>query len=240
MLKIKTKKMSNGSFILSPIDICVPEGTKLILFGKNGAGKSMFLKTLVQPNRDVFETYTINGEEIKQGDVSYVGRLNLVPDIKIRKIKHEMALRVKRWNQEVYQTLMNNFEIPQEGTVKTLSLGNQQKLAIAIALSHQPKVLLMDEVFEGIDDLSKVEILRIIKDYITESNAILILVTHKVAGLGEDFDHVIHMENGSIILSEDIERFKSIVNNRVDYPTAQNLENLLSIYKESIRKEGVK
>lgn len=238
MLIIKTRKVASGSFMMCPIDMVLPEGSKLLLIGKNGAGKSMFLKSLVLPNREIYETYTLNGIEMNQEDVTYVGKLNFGPDIKIRTIGKEMAMRAKRFNRDIYESLLKDLAIPQEGSVKTLSLGNQQKLAIAIGLSNQPKILLIDEAFEGIDDLSKVEILKKVKNYISESKAILMLVTHKVAGLGEDFDYVIHMEDGKVIRSEDVESFKTYVNNLVQYPIAQNLENLLTIYKEYTTKRG--
>lgn len=237
MFRLKFKSIQSETFKLEPFTLLLEEGNKILLIGKNGAGKSMLLKSLVLKHQNATEILCLDDKAIEHEDIVYIGRLGFNGKLSVPNINKEMGLRTKKWHKETFYRLIDEFSIKVEDTIETASLGNQQKLALAIALAQHPKMILIDEAFEGIDDVSSFIIMNTIKEYIDAVNGVLFLATHRLAGIGEDFDHILHIDNGRIVVNEDIETFKVRVNALVNYPVDQNLSNLLKIYKDEFEKE---
>ena len=109
--------------------------------------------------------------------------------------------------------------------ISELSLGMKQKLNIAIALSHRPDILLLDEPFNGLDRTGISKLKNIIKEF-RKSNKVVIISSHSFRELDDIIDRVVVLDNGKVISTDDISSFPS-----------KNIRNLEE-YFEIVKKGG--
>ena len=106
------------------------------------------------------------------------------------------------WNSEHFFNLIQKFELPKINQISTFSRGMRMKTALAIALSHDTKLLILDEATAGMDVSGREEVLEILEDYVSKGHGIL-LSSH----ISEDMEHLatklIFMRDGHILLQED-------------------------------------
>lgn len=237
MLKVKSQAMMIAGMEFSPLNIVTEDIHKVLIVGDNGAGKSLFLKMMSLDQYRGLTEITINDEKINANSIAYISQLEFVDKYSAHEINRIMNMKVDNWDLQYYYRLLSAFEVDKDTPINQLSLGKRQRVEIAIGLAKRPKLLLIDEAFEGIDDISRMKIMEWIDDYLVKNEACLMMTTHSTFGLGENFDMIVHMHKGKVILQKDIENFKQEIIEKVDYPTDQSLDSLLSIYKDLWEKE---
>ncbi len=94
---------------------------------------------------------------------------------------------------------LREFNVPFDEKIKTLSKGTLMKLNIALALSHHPRVLILDEPTAGIDPFDRDEILSIFARYMENENNSMIISSHIISDLEKIADFILYMENGQIL-----------------------------------------
>ena len=100
--------------------------------------------------------------------------------------------------------------------IKTLSYGLQQRFLMALALSHNAKLLVFDEPTTGIDPATRLEIMEDLYDYVFEHNATAIISTHLVRELSSMIDFVAYVEQGQMLMFTDIESFQDQAKNLLE------------------------
>ena len=106
-----------------------------------------------------------------------------------------------------FDEYLNRYELKEEMKVKKMSLGQRQKLMMALAMSYGAKLLILDEPSEGIDPFLRTEIINDLRQYIYDNNANLIIATHELEAYESLLDHIIYLENGEAIINCDIINF---------------------------------
>ena len=97
--------------------------------------------------------------------------------------------------------MLENFELPKERQIKTFSRGMSMKISISIALSHDSKLLILDEATAGMDVSGREEVLEILEDFVDKGNGILIS-SHISEDIETLADKLVFMKNGRILLQE--------------------------------------
>jgi heme exporter protein A len=188
MIQVKgLTKSFNGRPVLRGVDLHIPEGECLAIMGPNGAGKTTLLRILATLSRPSGGWIRIAGlapahqaDAIRQrigflshqpllyGDLSaeenlrFYGRMYGVPNLeeRISAILDHVGLASRRFD-----------------LVRTFSRGMKQRLAIARVLVHEPKILLMDEPFTGLDEQAANMLDTLVGEY-TDSGRTIVLTTH--------------------------------------------------------------
>ncbi len=106
------------------------------------------------------------------------------------------------WDKERYQELLKQFQLPEQKRIKEFSRGMHMKLGIAMALSHHPKLLILDEATSGLDPTVRDEILDVFLDFIQDEEHSIFLSSHITSDIEKVADYVTFIHNGSIVLSE--------------------------------------
>ena len=240
MLKVEYLKKNYASFSLD-CSLEVKPGYVTGLIGQNGAGKSTTFKAILglihyEGLVEVFGKPTLN-EEDKQllgvvlSDSGFSGYLTISDIIPI--LKH----LYKSFDQTFFLCMVNQFELPKNKKIKEFSTGMKAKLKVIVAMSHQAKLLILDEPTAGLDVIARDELLDMMRDYMAEDDQRSILISSHISSdletICDDF-YMIH--NGRVMMHEDTDVLLSdYALLKVDFKQFEQLDKdyILKYKKES-------
>ncbi len=191
--------------VLTGLDLSVPKGSVLGLLGTNGSGKTTLIKCalgLIWPQggeaRLLGEpSWTLSAEA--KARIGYVPQVvSLYPWMKVRHLIDYTSAFYSNWNHELVARLMDGWAIPPEDRVGPLSVGQLQKLAIMLALGHEPELLLLDEPAASLDPLARRQFLQMIIDLATPGQRTVLFSTHITSDLERVADSVAILKSGRI------------------------------------------
>ena len=205
-----TKKYKN--FLLDNISFSVPGGFVSGFIGENGAGKSSILKLLLgilTPEEGQISIFGTTYEENEKGiknNVGYVlaedglflGEMNLLENARL------FGKYYENFSESLFCNYASEFGL-KNIKVKKLSRGEYLKFQFAFALSHKPKLLLLDEPTANFDPEFRRKFLCVITDFIKDGRKSVILATHLTEDLEQIADYVTFIDHGRLLFSMDRE-----------------------------------
>ena len=212
-LEIRGLTKDYGAFCLRNLNLTLPSGCILGLIGENGAGKSTTIKLILDMIRKDEGTVTILGQDnqknlrdLKQ-DIGVVldevGIPECLTPLQVGKI---MAGTFTRWEDGLYREYLRRFSLPEKKPFKELSKGMKMKLGLAVALSHHPKLLILDEATAGLDPVVREEILDILTDFTRDETHSVLISSHIVSDLEKICDYIAILHQGQLLLCEEKDR----------------------------------
>ncbi len=209
-LEVKNLRKEYKNFTLDNINLTLPSGCIMGLVGENGAGKSTTLKLILDLIKKDGGSITILGKDSADNSVLTKEDLGVVLDnvgipecLKIKQIDKIMSGIFKNWDSKVFFDYISKFSIPEKNSFKEFSKGNKMKLGIAIALSHKPKLLILDEATSGLDPVVRDDILDILNDFTREENHSVLISSHIVSDLEKLCDYIAFIHGGKLLLCEE-------------------------------------
>jgi ABC-2 type transport system ATP-binding protein len=209
ILEIKKLRKAYPEFVLNDIDWNVPKGYVMGLIGPNGAGKTTTIKLIMNLlNSDgghvkVFGLDNIQNEKQIKNKIGYVGEEQYFYDHKNAAWTGEFVSHFyDRWDAEKYQSLLDQFEIPQKKRIRKFSKGMKVKLSLAIALSHNPELIMLDEPTSGLDPIIRRDVIDFLKTYTEDSDKTVILSSHITDDISRIADYITYMINGQIVMTK--------------------------------------
>ncbi|MBQ8135778.1 MAG: ABC transporter ATP-binding protein [Clostridia bacterium] len=200
-------------FSLDNISLELPSGCIMGLVGENGAGKSTTLKLILNMIRRDRGTVKLFGKDNRDNFVDIAEDLGVVLDevgfgevlnaVQVGKI---MSKTFKNWNQKVYEEYLDRFSLPLKKKFKDYSKGMKMKLGIAVALSHDPKLLILDEATSGLDPVVRDEFMDIITEFTRDEGHSVLMSSHIVSDLEKVCDYIAFINNGKLLLCEEKDR----------------------------------
>ncbi len=208
-VKKLSKKFKNNSFSLDGVDLKLTSGHIVGFIGKNGAGKttviSCMLGLLEKDNGEIKLLGKVyeGQNHIKEHVGVVLDDLNfslLLSPLQINKIMKKIY---KNWNEKNFMNYLSRFELPFNIKTKNFSFGMKKKLSLAIALSHETHLLILDEITSGLDPVSRDDILCVLLDYIENPDNSVFISSHITTDLEKIADYIVFIDNGRIILKEE-------------------------------------
>ena len=198
-------------FSLDHLDLDLPAGCVLGLVGENGAGKSTTIRLIMDALERDGGTVSVLGVDNKspafmdvKQDVGVVLDETCVPEvINARQLGKIMAGTYKNWDQAAYEGWIERFRLPADKKVKDYSRGMTMKLGIAAALSHNAKLLLLDEATGGLDPMVREELLEVFADFAAQDGHGVLLSSHIVSDLERICDYIAFLHKGKLVLCEE-------------------------------------
>ena len=215
VLSVKGVYKEYPGFRLENVSFEITKGTIMGFVGRNGAGKSTTLKSilnLVHMNEGHVEFFGLDlkkhESKIKQLIGYTGGAVNFYKKKKIKKLLEITKTFYDTWDDEICKKYMKLFALDENKTPSELSEGMKVKLSLVLALSHGAKLLILDEPTSGLDPVSRNELLEIFKHLKTRGISIL-FSTHIISDLEKCADEITYISNGKIIYTGCIKDFTS-------------------------------
>ena len=198
-------------FSLDDLNLDLPYGCVLGLVGENGAGKSTTIRLIMDALERDGGTVSVLGADNQskefldlKEDIGVVLDETFVPEvINAKQMGKIMAGTYKNWDQAVYDGWIRRFELPLDKKFKDYSRGMTMKLGIAAALSHHPRLLLLDEATGGLDPMVREELLEVFADFAAEEGHAVLLSSHIVSDLERICDYIAFLHKGRLVLCEE-------------------------------------
>lgn len=216
MIKIDDVSKRLGKFQLDHISLELPEGYICGLVGQNGAGKTTLLHLLLG-------LYRLDEGQISFGDMSYDSDEDIIHDMigtvlveelfeqsySIKGNADHFGKYFSKYSWEKMAGYLERFKLESLKKFGRLSKGEKLKCQFAFALSHDPKLLILDEPTGNFDPDFREQFFQIIREFIADGTKSVILATHLTDDLDRLTDYLVYLENGKQIFAGDIENFRS-------------------------------
>ncbi len=209
-LELKNLTKSFPGFRLEPLNLTLPQGCIMGLIGENGAGKSTILKLILNMLHPDGGTITILGRDQKENLRLTKEEIGVVPDevglpecLNTSQVGAIMAGTFRNWDAAVYDRLLRSLSIPADRAFKDFSRGTKMKLGIAVALSHHPKLLLLDEATNGLDPVARNQVVELLYDFTRDETHSVLISSHIVSDLEKLCDYITFVHRGKLLLCEE-------------------------------------
>lgn len=212
-IEIKDLNKNYQNFRLKDVSFNVPKGCIVGFVGENGAGKTTTIKAMLNLiSRDggsiqMLGMDTVNDDKKIKEEVGVVlDGCNFHDNLKTEDISRMMGSIYKKWDDSLYQRYLKKFKLPEHQIIKEYSRGMKMKLQIAVALSHDPKILILDEATSGLDPIVREEILDVFMEFIQDEEHAILISSHITSDLDKIADYIVFIHQGEILINEEKER----------------------------------
>ena len=207
-IEIKGLTKRYDGFTLDNVSFDVPKGSIMGFIGQNGAGKTTTINALLNiVKKDEGEIKLLGLDSVKDefevksqiaavfDELPFDDRLNAND---INKILREVF---EQWSSETFFGYLDRFSLPRKKKFGKFSKGMKMKLQIASALSHNAKLLIMDEATTGLDPVVRNEILDIFLEYLQNEEHTILMSSHITSDLDKVADSVTFIDRGKLLIS---------------------------------------
>ena len=208
MIEIKKlTKQADNKLILRGVDLSIKQGETVAILGPNGAGKSTLLKVLATLIKPTSGDIKINRFDLKKDHIEVKKLFGYLPHSSLL-YDHYTPLEnlvffgelygvkdVENKARELVKEVGLSFFINEP--VKNFSRGMIQRIAIARAIIHEPKIMLLDEPHTGLDQ-GAISILNNVVLSMKDKGCTTLMVTHDFKQAAEICDRIIIIKNGKI------------------------------------------
>lgn len=204
-----TKKYDD--FEINNICFDIPEGSIVGFIGENGAGKSTTMKAILglvptEAGEIRVLDHPVGKDSVDENwreQISVVfDECNFPNELKVKNINIFMKNIYQTWNENLFKEYLQKFELPVNKKVRELSKGMKMKLSIATALSHDSRLLILDEATSGLDPVVRNDILDIFREYVEDERRTVFLSSHITSDIEKVADYIMLIHKGKVLLME--------------------------------------
>lgn len=205
ILQIDNLTKQYPGFCLDNVSFSLPKGTVMGLVGENGAGKSTTIKAVLDLIQKDSGKVTFWGQELSSSkllkeDIGVVfDGINFYETLTPKQTGKILAAAYKQWDSRLYSDYLSRFQLPERKEIKTFSKGMKTKLCIAAALSHHPKLLILDEATSGLDPVMRDDILDVFWEFVQDENHSILMSSHISTDLEKIADYITFLHQGKIL-----------------------------------------
>ena len=195
---------------LQKVSFALPTGTIMALIGPNGAGKTTTIRTLVGIGDFDSGELTMFDHDVREGKLEDKDKMSVVLDdipfgdtYTADQIEYVLSGIYSSWDADRFQEYLRRFHLVPSTKIKEYSKGMKQKLQIAFALSHNAKLLVLDEPLANLDPASKEEVMECIMEYMQDGDRSVLITTNTPADVEAYADWVTIILAGTVIITEE-------------------------------------
>ena len=204
--------------IIKGVSAQVNTGDVIALLGKNGAGKTTLIETLLGFSYPSRGEVTLWGKPATKIDGEIKANIGFVPQ-QSELINHisvgdqiQLFRRFRHnWDQQLVDKLTDEWEIPAKKTVAKLSVGQQQKLSILLAIAHQPQLVILDEPVASLDPIARRQFLQQLIELASDAGRAIIFSTHIISDVERIANKVWMLRDGVFAYQGGLDELKESV-----------------------------
>ena len=234
-------KQFGKKLALDNCEICISQGGIHALIGANGAGKSTLFRILLGFDSPTTGSSTVLGMDSQsltpqmRGRIGYVNEEHTLPTwMSAGEVTQMQKALYPQWRQDIYDSVIGNFDVEPEQKVAGLSRGERAGLNLSMALAQSPELLILDEPTLGLDVVAKQAFLEALMHTETDNNTTIVYCSHQMEEIERVADNLIIIEKGQVKYTaspdELLERISYwICNFETKGPAEQDIAGLLSM-----------
>lgn len=249
ILQVENLSKTYPTFKLDNVSFSLEKGYIMGFIGRNGAGKTTTLKSMLKFVHPESGNVSINGFDIEKDEFAVKNSIGFVSGLdgfyNSKKIKQVTDITKKffsNWNDEIYKSLLEKFNLDENKFIKNLSAGMKVKYQLAIAMSHDARLLILDEPTSGLDPVSRDELVILFQDYVADGEHSILFSTHVISDLEKCADYITYIKKGKILDSCDVVSFKEkylLVNGKKEDLTDELKSKLIGLHEHNFGFEGM-
>ena len=216
VLEVRELRKTYPAFTLKDVSLDVPQGAIVGFIGRNGAGKSTTLKSilgLVHPDGGTVRAfgldYAANEAAIRRRIGVVLGGIDFYPKKRVGVITDVTRRFYSNWDEDKYRHYLELFAIDESKRVDQLSSGMKVKYMIALALSHSAELLILDEPTSGLDPVSRDELVELFRRIVADGTRSILFSTHITSDLEKCASHIAFIKDGEMLYDGGVEDFKA-------------------------------
>ena len=247
-IEIRGLEKEYKNFKLDLKELIVKKGYITGFIGPNGSGKTTAIKAIMNMVKVDSGEILVLGENIAKNvnikeTVSFVGdTCGFLEENKIRNIKRSVSRFYKIWDNDLYNRLIDKFNINEDSIYGKLSKGKKKQFELAMALATKPKVLIMDEPTANLDPVVRNEFLEVLQEQMENENNTVFYSTHITSDLEKCADYIIFIYKGEVVLEGEkdlILENHSIIKGKKALLDIDTEKSLISIKTSGYNFEGL-
>ena len=203
-----SKHFPKSGFSLKDISFSLPYGAIMGFVGENGAGKTTTIGCILNTGAKSAGTVKLLGGEMADAGARLREEIGVVYDgdnfpgyLTAAQLADVLRGLYAKWDGALFQKQLDAFRLPPGQKIKTYSKGMTMKLAIAAALAHHPKLLILDEATSGLDPVMRDDMLDVFLDFVQQDDHSVLLSSHITSDLEKVADYITFIHEGEIILT---------------------------------------
>ena len=210
-LEIKGLSKEYKDFRLDNVSFEVPSGSIVGLIGENGSGKTTIIKLILNMIKKNGGEVTVLGKNKGISDIK--NEIGVVMDepgfpgfLNAKEINRIMKNIFSNWSEDTFFGYLKKLKVPDNKEYKDMSKGTKMKTGIAVALSHNPRLLILDEATNGLDPVVRSEVNEIFTEFTRDESHSILISSHIVSDLDRICDYIVFIHNGRLMLFEEKDR----------------------------------
>lgn len=231
--------------VLDGLNLEVPTGSVFGFLGRNGAGKTTTIQLLLGSLKPGSGMCRVGGYDPQtdpltvRRTVGYVAEDQRMYDwMRIDQIVKWVSSFYPTWDQAYAQQLLQQFDLPAKGKIKTLSKGQNTKLALLLALAHRPGIVILDDPTLGLDPIARKEFLRNVITLLQSAGTTVFFSSHLLYEIEPVADRIAILDEGHIVKAAATDELRETIRRFVFRPkAAAELKNVTGVL-DAVQQDG--
>lgn len=202
--------------VIDGLTLAVPRGSVFALLGRNGAGKSSLLRVLLGQRPPAMGHVRLLEEDPWTRRTSLMARVGVVseepdapPEMTPVAVAAFCARLHARWDSHAVAERFRRFDVPSDRPFGRLSKGQKGAVMLALALGHDPELLLLDDPTLGLDVVARDAVFREVIGDLADRGTTVFVTTHDLRAIEGIADHVAILHQGRLALAGPLEPLKA-------------------------------
>jgi ABC-2 type transport system ATP-binding protein len=197
------------------VSLRVPEGSVYALLGRNGAGKSSFVRALLGQLEPHVGMVTLFGEDAWHHRARLMQRIGVVaeeadapPEMRVRELGWFTSKLYANWRQSAFDDRIARFAVDRNARFGNLSKGQKKQVALALALATSPELLVLDDPTLGLDVVARKSLFEEVIADMADRGITVFITTHDLSAIESIADYVGVLKDGKLVLDESLETLR--------------------------------
>ena len=212
---------------LDQVSLAVPEGSVFALLGRNGAGKSSLVRCLLGEQKPTAGRARMLGRDVWSERAAILSEVGVVPEepdappaMTARRLSRFCSKLYPRWDAAGVEARLKRFGVSPDVPFGKLSKGQKGQVSLSLALASSPRLLVLDDPTLGLDAVARKAVFEELIGELADRGTTVFITTHDLAGAERIADRVAILNQGRIVLEEEMETLKQRFR-RISFPRSR-------------------